>query len=103
MEPLVEAQAKTQHQVVELHTQRDELRVRLHETEKELETQMHRGSRARSEVRETRESLSQAEQVVERLRQEAALAAASAPPPAQAPAGCGQLGTGSQTRLRASL
>lgn len=52
-----------------------------------MEAQRHRGFRARNEVRETRESLAQAEQVVERLRQEAAFAAASAPPPAQAPAG----------------
>lgn len=84
---LVEAQAKTQHQVAELHTQQDELRVRLDEVEKELEAEQQRNLRARNEVQETRESLSQAERVMERLRQEAALAAANALPPAQALSG----------------
>lgn len=59
-------------------------RVRMEEMETEVEAQRHRGSRARNEVLDTRASLSQAEQMVERLRQDAALAAASMPPLAHA-------------------
>lgn len=78
---MVEAQAKTPHQVAELYTQHDELQVRRQDVEKELDNQRNRSLKARSEVMERRESLSQAEQIVETLRQEAALEAASVPLP----------------------
>lgn len=74
---IVDAHAKTQHQVAELHTQQHDLRVPMVEMEKELNAQRHRGLRAHNEVLNTRASMLQAEHVVERLRQEAALAAAT--------------------------
>lgn len=52
VEPLIEAQAKKQHQVAELYTQHDELRIRMQDLEKELEQQRNWGINARNETLE---------------------------------------------------
>lgn len=85
VDPLAEAQAKTHHQVAEPFAQQGELRVRMQEMQNELETQRNTDLKARSEALETRASSSQAERLVEKLRQEAARTAASVPPPQPAP------------------
>lgn len=83
--PLVEAQAKTHHQVADLYNQQDELRVKMQDIEKEMEAQRVRASHERNEIVETRASLMKAEEMVGQVWVEAALAAASIPPPQPAP------------------